>query len=662
MLPSTNIEARVSKASIAERTGADVWRSLDNRNPFPNYLKPRKSLRTIATLALFPAAVLAIYMLLPRAARREMGEVSAFVLLAAAGGGAIFLGCLFLYRFSRRRQQFRLNASLARQTPKDFVLYLRSFRRTGVVVVPNYLTRLADRRLLGDFWDVELALATVVGEKLPVAAVGAKSSSLGAAKFIATDESWRALVRQLATDARAIFIVPDDREGTLWELELVLTDASMRSKTVVLMPPEQHGWKRRLRRLPSIESSWEHTRRLLEGKSSLPSYHRDGALLLPDDTGKEFTKLNLRNFEPEQVTAAVAMAIGIEVSTPIPTRGLAALPYPDVETRQSVEGDGQGSEEGWTAYVDPIWPVVVVCVLIIAAVFDAGGEFQTLLTAAFAGFLASSVERCSAFTLTRTIPATGNPREWLHASTWFGLHDAPAAIRSMLNVTVYVGVVLALRAFIAEPFKIPSSSMRPTFEVGDFILVNKFVYGIRLPIIEEKIIPIGDPQRGDVVVFRYPVNPSQDFVKRVVGVGGDEVTYRDKRLTVNGKEWSLNAKGTYSYLEGLRFETLEQFTETVDTGNGRTYDVALNTHAPPVLPANVRPFPGRESCDYNERGFVCRVPAGHYFMMGDNRDNSDDSRYWGFVPDDYIRGRAFFIWFNWDDMSSLAFQHVGTFR
>src|SRR5512141_1134757 len=129
-------------------------------------------------------------------------------------------------------------------------------------------------------------------------------------------------------------------------------------------------------------------------------------------------------------------------------------------------------------------------------------------------------------------------------------------------------IVFLLRSFIAEPFKIPSSSMRPTLEVGDFILVNKFAYGLRLPVIEQKIVPLGDPKRGDVVVFRYPVNPSQDFIKRVVGVGGDEIVYRDKRLTVNGKPWPLERDGTYSYLEGLRFETTERLRETVDTGEG----------------------------------------------------------------------------------------------
>jgi len=222
-------------------------------------------------------------------------------------------------------------------------------------------------------------------------------------------------------------------------------------------------------------------------------------------------------------------------------------------------------------------------------------------------------------------------------------------------------LVFLLRSFVAEPFKIPSSSMRPTLEVGDFILVNKFAYGLRLPIVEAKVMPIADPKRGDVVVFRYPVNPSQDFIKRVVGVGGDVVRYQDKKLTVNGKPLPQTRDGTYSYLENLRFETLERFLETADRGDDtRTYTIGINPQAAPVYPQNVRPFPDRENCDYNERGFTCKVPAGHYFMMGDNRDNSDDSRYWGFVPDDHIRGKAFFIWFNWDDISSFAFKRIGS--
>jgi signal peptidase I len=224
-------------------------------------------------------------------------------------------------------------------------------------------------------------------------------------------------------------------------------------------------------------------------------------------------------------------------------------------------------------------------------------------------------------------------------------------------------IVFLLRSFIAEPFKIPSSSMRPTLEVGDFILVNKFAYGLRLPIIERKIVPLSDPLRGDVVVFRYPLNPSQDFIKRVIGVPGDTVVYRDKKLTVNGEAWPQKAEGTYSYLEGLRFETLARFKETVDGGQGsKEHMSAADPSMPSVSPGQVRAFPGRENCDYNPdgSGFTCKVPPGQYFVMGDNRDRSDDGRYWGFVPDDHLRGRAFFIWFNWDDISSLAFKRVGS--
>ena len=236
----------------------------------------------------------------------------------------------------------------------------------------------------------------------------------------------------------------------------------------------------------------------------------------------------------------------------------------------------------------------------------------------------------------------------------------PAWIEYPVSFFPVLLVVFLLRSFVAEPFKIPSSSMRPTLEVGDFILVNKFAYGIRLPIIEQKVIPTGDPQRGDVVVFRYPVNPSQDFIKRVVGVPGDTVEYRDKKLTVNGKPLPRTPDGNYSWLEGLRFETTDRFVERTDGGGTpHDYTIAVSAQAPTVYPQNVRSFPGRDLCDYNTEGFQCRVPPGHYFMMGDNRDFSDDSRSWGFVPDDHIRGKAFFIWFNWDDISSLAFKRVG---
>src|SRR6478752_7420923 len=189
---------------------------------------------------------------------------------------------------------------------------------------------------------------------------------------------------------------------------------------------------------------------------------------------------------------------------------------------------------------------------------------------------------------------------WLVDRLFFAARRAPGApepvwgeySKSFFPVLL---VVFVLRSFHAEPFQIPSSSMRPTLEVGDFILVNKFIYGIRLPVIEQKIIPISDPSRGDVVVFRYPLNPSQDFIKRVVGVGGDVVEYRDKALTVNGTPWPQQPDASYSYLEGLRFETLERSIEKTDGDASRSHTIGVNKSAQPVYPSNVRPFSGREN-------------------------------------------------------------------
>ena len=163
----------------------------------------------------------------------------------------------------------------------------------------------------------------------------------------------------------------------------------------------------------------------------------------------------------------------------------------------------------------------------------------------------------------------------------------PAWIEYPVSFFPVLLVVFLLRSFVAEPFKIPSSSMRPTLEVGDFILVNKFAYGLRLPILEKKVVPTGDPKRGDVIVFRYPVNPSQDFIKRVVGVGGDEVLYRDKQLTVNGRPWTQKADGSYGYLEGLRFESTERFREEV-AGAEAAHQIARTPQAQPVYVQNVR--------------------------------------------------------------------------
>lgn len=211
--------------------------------------------------------------------------------------------------------------------------------------------------------------------------------------------------------------------------------------------------------------------------------------------------------------------------------------------------------------------------------------------------------------------------------------------------------VFLLRSFVVEPFKIPSGSMIPTLLVGDFILVNKFTYGIRLPVVNKKIISLNDPQRGDVMVFRYPEDPSLDYIKRVVGVPGDKVAYQNKRLFINDVEVVAERQADYLHPERLYYS--ERYRAKL---NETTFDYLNDKDAPAFVP-DVASFPFRDHCLYNHEGVVCTVPEGHYFMMGDNRDNSRDSRVWGFVPDENIVGRAFFIWFNFSDL-----KRVGSFK
>jgi len=215
-------------------------------------------------------------------------------------------------------------------------------------------------------------------------------------------------------------------------------------------------------------------------------------------------------------------------------------------------------------------------------------------------------------------------------------------------------IVFGLRSFLVEPFKIPSGSMMPTLLIGDFILVNKFTYGIRLPVINKKVVQLNNPERGDVMVFRYPADPGLDYIKRVIGVPGDIVEYRDKQLSINGKPVRTDITGAYSYVgNGLNYVSATVYEEYL---NSVGHAMMTESGKPSVELRQVVDFPQRENCSYNADGdgFVCRVPEGHYFTMGDNRDASGDSRYWGFVPDANIVGKAFFIWMNFEDFGRIG--------
>lgn len=202
-------------------------------------------------------------------------------------------------------------------------------------------------------------------------------------------------------------------------------------------------------------------------------------------------------------------------------------------------------------------------------------------------------------------------------------------------------VVLLLRSFLVEPFRIPSGSMMPTLLIGDFILVNKFSYGIRLPSFHTKIIELGEPERGDVVVFRYPKDPTTDYIKRVVGVPGDHIAYYNKQLYINNILMEQTPLGLYTGQgKGEKMTGAAQFSESLGEIE---HNILVRNGAPSV-----------------EGEFV--LPEGQYFVMGDNRDNSNDSRYWGPVPEENLVGKAFMIWMNFDsDNGGVDFGRLGSF-
>ena len=215
-------------------------------------------------------------------------------------------------------------------------------------------------------------------------------------------------------------------------------------------------------------------------------------------------------------------------------------------------------------------------------------------------------------------------------------------------------VVFILRSFLFEPFRIPSGSMIPTLLVGDLILVNKFSYGIRLPIVNRKVIDIGNPERGDVMVFRYPLNPAEDYVKRVIGLPGDTVVYKNKQLSVNGQV--VSKVPTADFYDADRVSYSKQYAEALPSARGNASHMILQNDESAGIMQQLDGFVGRQFCSYADgyTTITCKVPQGFYFMMGDNRDNSADSRFWGLVPDQNIVGRAILIWMNFGNMGRIG--------
>ncbi|WOG25564.1 signal peptidase I [Endozoicomonas sp. 8E] len=221
--------------------------------------------------------------------------------------------------------------------------------------------------------------------------------------------------------------------------------------------------------------------------------------------------------------------------------------------------------------------------------------------------------------------------------TLASLEKEPSIVETSKSIFPVLALVLVVRSFLFEPFQIPSGSMIPTLQVGDFILVNKFEYGLRLPVIGTKIVSINEPQRGDVMVFKEPQNPNINFIKRVIGIPGDEIRYLNKKLTINGKPVPEK------YIAQLRDESraYQLFEETIGS---KSFEIRKDL--------GVRSLRAEG---------VWIIPQGQYFMMGDNRDRSNDSRYWGTVPEKNIVGKAVYIWMHWPSWTQLpGFKNNGT--
>lgn len=230
---------------------------------------------------------------------------------------------------------------------------------------------------------------------------------------------------------------------------------------------------------------------------------------------------------------------------------------------------------------------------------------------------------------------------WLKAKgTPYDASKEPVLVEYAHSFFPIVFLVFILRSFLAEPFRIPSASMMPTLLIGDFILVNKFAYGIRLPVINKKVLELDEPKRGDIVVFRFPKEPTVDYIKRVIGLPGDKVAYYDKKLYINDAPVKQVTLGNY-------------------LGRGQGEDMTGSEHLLEDLAGVEHSILIRNGSPSVEGAFV--VPKGSYFVMGDNRDNSNDSRYWGTVPEENLVGKAFFIWMNWDwQYKGVGLDRIGT--
>ena len=299
---------------------------------------------------------------------------------------------------------------------------------------------------------------------------------------------------------------------------------------------------------------------------------------------------------------------------------------------QQVAADGTAQPSALYVMLEIAWPVLLIASLAMLTFKEVMGFAAVLLTATVITGIIWLVDH------------------FLFRKNRIDGTQDPVVVEMAKSFFPVILIVFLLRSFLYEPFKIPTGSMVPSLLVGDFILVNKFTYGIRIPVINKKIVDVNLPKRSDVMVFRYPEDPAKDFIKRVIGLPGDVISFKNKRLTVNGRAVETQPTGTYTETEG-RVRFFESFREHL---GDKPHAMMVDPQYPSLNLASVREFPNKSNCTYNDDGMTCKVPDGHYLMMGDSRDNSDDGRYWGFVPEQNIVGKAVLVWMNFGNLKRIG--------
>jgi signal peptidase I len=434
-----------------------------------------------------------------------------------------------LYRRTRHRAQLRLNESADRVSLKgDFALYLRPFATAGRIPVRTHKWSV-ERMLLGDSWDLELALALALEGVMPIVAIGSTAESFGSAKLKVDDQSWFELMAELANRAAAIVVVPLNRPSTMREVRHLFAHPKLLAKTVFVMPPERVGWRRWITWFPTRRWWRASAHELKRLGISAPQYRRQGCLFVLGPSGCTVREFDWPAFESRamaEVVIAVAHSANLE-----------------------------------NVQIPSAWKL----------------RLKNRLFMAFA-----------------------------HAPT----------------LATFWAIVLAfsVRTLFLQGYRLPTGAMEENLLIGDQILVNKFLYGPALPLSNIRLPGLRAPERGDVIVFKYPDEPARDMVKRVIGLPGERLELHRKRV----------------YINGVRLD--EPYVHYLE-------------------PASAVDRPSTD--DVREEFGPVIVPPDHYFVMGDNRDNSQDSRYWGSLPKTYVSGKAIAIYWSQDAESGIRWDRLG---